>query len=78
MSIENILQNSRKVVIKIGSNVLSNQEGVVDPERFANISHQVNQLIQQGKQVIIVSSGVGICGVGAINKWSRRKDINYK
>ena len=78
MFIENILQNSRKVVIKIGSNVLSNQEGVVDPERFANISHQVNRLIQQGKQVIIVSSGAGICGVGAINKWSRRKDINYK
>ena len=31
-----------------------------------------------GKQVILVSSGAGICGVGAINKWSRRGDINYK
>ena len=33
---------------------------------------------KSGKQIIIVSSGAGICGVGAINKWSRRKDMNYK
>ena len=26
----------------------------------------------------MVSSGAGICGVGAINKWSRRGDMNYK
>lgn len=25
-----------------------------------------------------MSSGAGICGVGAINKWSRRGDMNYK
>jgi glutamate 5-kinase len=25
-----------------------------------------------------VSSGAGVCGVGAINKWHRKEDINYK
>lgn len=78
MSIQSLLEKSHKIVIKIGSNVLSNDEGTVDRERFANISAQISRLISMGKQVIIVSSGAGICGVGTINKWSRRKDMNYK
>lgn len=72
------IENSRKIVIKIGSNVLSNENGTVNKKVMHNIVEQVNDLINMGKQVILVSSGAGICGVGAINKWSRRGDINYK
>lgn len=72
------IENSRKIVIKIGSNVLSDKNGAVNKKVMHNIVEQVNDLIGMGKQVILVSSGAGICGVGAINKWSRRGDINYK
>ena len=72
------IENSRKIVIKIGSNVLSDEKGTVNKRVMHNIVEQVNDLIKIGKQVILVSSGAGICGVGAINKWSRRGDINYK
>lgn len=72
------IENSRKIVIKIGSNVLSDENGLVNKKVMHNIVEQVNDLIKIGKQVILVSSGAGICGVGAINKWSRRGDINYK
>lgn len=77
-AISQILKNSRKIVIKLGSHVLSTEEGMPDREAIGNIVKQIAKLIEEGKQVIIVSSGAGICGVGAINKWSRRKDINYK
>lgn len=76
--ISNIINDSKKIVIKLGSNVLSDENGNVNRTVLNNIVEQVNVLMQQGKQVIIVSSGAGICGVGAINKWSRRGDINYK
>lgn len=72
------IENSRKIVIKIGSNVLSNENGTVNRNVMHNIVEQVNDLMKTGRQVILVSSGAGICGVGAINKWSRRGDINYK
>lgn len=72
------IKNSRKIVIKIGSNVLSDENGAVNKRVMHNIVEQVNDLMGMGKQVILVSSGAGICGVGAINKWSRRGDINYK
>lgn len=73
-----VIEQSRKIVIKIGSNVLSDENGAVNKKVMHNIVEQVNDLIKMGKQVILVSSGAGICGVGAINKWSRRGDINYK
>lgn len=76
--LKDIVEDSRKIVIKIGSNVLSDDNGNVNKQVLHNIVEQVNELIELGKQVILVSSGAGICGVGAINKWSRRGDINYK
>lgn len=76
--IGDLIQDSRKIVIKIGSNVLSGEDGSVNKENVRNIVDQMMDLINHGKQVIIVSSGAGICGVAAINKWSRRGDINYK
>lgn len=72
------IRESRKIVIKIGSNVLSDEHGAVNKTVMHNIVEQASALIRMGKQIIMVSSGAGICGVGAINKWSRRGDINYK
>jgi len=77
-AISEIIRDSKKIVVKIGSNVLSDSHGTVNKEILHNIVEQVHLLREQGKQVIIVSSGAGICGVGAINKWSRQGDINYK
>jgi glutamate 5-kinase len=76
--IGDLIQDSKKIVLKIGSNVLTGDDGAVNKDTLQNIVDQVTGLIGQGKHVIIVSSGAGICGVAAINKWSRRGDINYK
>ncbi|MEG1930815.1 MAG: glutamate 5-kinase [Anaerovorax sp.] len=72
------IKGSRKIVIKIGSNVLSQDDGSVNKQSMHNIAEQVAGLVHGGKQVIIVSSGAGVFGVGAINRWSRKDDINYK
>jgi len=73
-----VLERSRKIVIKIGSHTISGDDGKVNQKILSNIVEQINDLIAAGKQVIIVSSGAGICGISAINKWSRKEDINYK
>lgn len=75
--ISRIIKKSRKIVVKIGSNVISDN-GTVNKERLHNIVDQVKHLMDMGKQVVIVSSGAGACGVGVLNKWGRRGDINYK
>ena len=77
-AIGEILKESRKVVVKIGSNVLSDENGFVDRDNVQNIVEQVMKLIEDGKQVVIVSSGAGASGMATIHKWARRRDINYR
>ena len=72
------LRSARKIVVKLGSNTISDANGLVNKEAMRPIVAQIIELIRNGKRVVVVSSGAGSCGVGAIRKWSRRHDINYK
>lgn len=73
-----LIEQARKIVIKLGSNTISDETGQVNKNIMKAITAQIMDLINQGKRVVIVSSGAGSCGVAAINKWSRKSDINYK
>lgn len=75
---ENIIKSSKKIIIKIGSSTLTSEDGTIDKEFIENLAYQVKTLIDQGKRVILVSSGARIAGVSTIGKWSRKEDINYK
>ena len=76
--ISKIIKSSKKIVIKIGSNTLSRDDGTINKEFFDKFSQQVKLLIDQGKQISIVSSGARIAGVATIGKWARKEDIHYK
>ncbi|WP_026476094.1 glutamate 5-kinase [Alkaliphilus transvaalensis] len=76
--VSEVIKESKKIVIKIGSNTLSNEDGTINHEFLKELCHQVSQLTQEGKQVAIVTSGARIAGIGQINRWSRREDMNYK
>lgn len=77
-TIKEVINKSKKIVVKLGSNVLSTDDGKPNENIIEKIVDDVAMLMEDGKQVVIVSSGAGVCGVGAINKWSRQKDMNYK
>jgi glutamate 5-kinase len=53
---------ARRVVVKIGSNVLTRDQGLNLPV-IASISHEICQLIAAGRQVILVSSGAMAAGM---------------
>ena len=72
------IQDIKKIVIKIGSTTMTNEDGYIDREFLDNLAFQVKNLMDEGKKVIIVSSGAQIAGVSSIGKWSRHKDLHYK
>ena len=47
----------RRVVVKIGTKVLSRQDGTLDVEFLADLVGQVVRLRKQGIQVVLVTSG---------------------
>jgi glutamate 5-kinase len=52
----------RRIVVKIGSNVLTRKDGKLDVTRMSALVDQVAALRQQGYEIILVSSGAVACG----------------
>jgi glutamate 5-kinase len=57
----------KRVVVKIGSNVLTQDNGMPDVERMQHLVEQVAALKRQGKEVIVVSSGAVASGRSLIS-----------
>lgn len=55
-----------RIVIKIGSNVLTRADGMLDVTRLSSIVDQVTDLRRQGHEVILVSSGAVASGRGEL------------
>ena len=52
----------KKIAIKIGSNVLANEDGSLHKDRIAKIVKQVIELKKQGIEIILISSGAVAAG----------------
>lgn len=51
------LRSASRIVIKLGSRVVTTAEGGVDEEHLAHLAEQAVELTQAGKQVVLVTSG---------------------
>ncbi|MCX6138558.1 MAG: glutamate 5-kinase [Ignavibacteriales bacterium] len=72
------LQSSRKIVIKIGTNLLADKMTGVNTERLESIARSVAQLQSRGKQVALVSSGAIGAGVAALQLKTRPRTLAKK
>ncbi len=52
----------KRIVVKVGSNVLAREDGKIDVTRMSHIVDQIVWLRQNGYEVIVVSSGAVSCG----------------
>ena len=56
----------RRIVVKVGSNVLTRVDGTLDTDRMAALADQIAALHRAGVEVIVVSSGAVAAGRGVI------------
>jgi glutamate 5-kinase len=59
--------NYHRIIIKIGSNVLTQSNGLPDVARISHLVDQVAAIKKQGKEVILVSSGAVASGRSLIS-----------
>ncbi|MGP1587125.1 MAG: glutamate 5-kinase [Treponemataceae bacterium] len=76
--IEKLIKESRKIVIKIGSNTLAKDDGTQNTEFMTDFARQCKSLIDKGKQIILVSSGAQVSGVSTVKEWMRKKDVHFR
>lgn len=59
------------VVVKVGSRVLTREDGALDDSRVAAVADQLARLRLDGRKVVLVSSGAVAAGIGRLG-WKRR------
>ena len=76
--IPELFANSRKIVIKFGSNTLADKDGKMNFPLLDEIADQAAALTKAGMQIVIVSSGAQVAGLSTMDKWARKRDIHYR
>ncbi len=66
LSRKKIFTTSRRIVIKVGSAVLTNSEQGLDYSRIERLASDISSIVKQGRQVILVSSGAIAAGLARL------------
>ncbi len=59
--------NAKRIVIKLGTNILRNEDGEVTISRIYAFIEDISKLVKQGKEVIVVTSGAVGLGKKKLN-----------
>ena len=73
-----LIAQPRRVVVKLGTGVLTSGIGKLDTARIAAIASEIADLRRRGVEVIVVSSGAVGLGMGALKLARRPKDLSKK
>lgn len=72
-----ILQRARRVVVKIGSQILSSTKGI-EETRVRGLVRDLAELHNQGKELVVVSSGAVAAGMTRLGRKERPRTIPEK
>lgn len=63
------------LVVKVGTRVLTREDGQLDPQRIDQLAEQVHHVISTGRKVVLVSSGAVGAGMGRLGLTSRPTNL---
>jgi glutamate 5-kinase len=74
---QEIAARSKTVVVKVGTRVLARDDGRLDQHRVTAIAEQLVRLMEQGRHVVLVSSGAVGSGMGRLGLRERPSDLAH-
>lgn len=72
---QEVIALAHTVVVKVGTNVLTAEDGTLDAARLQGLSDQLSRLLQAGRKVVLVSSGAIGAGIGRLGLKRRPSDL---
>jgi len=75
---EEILENIQKIVVKVGTSTLTNEDGNLNIEKIKKIVSELSNLSNKGYDVVLVTSGAVGAGMGKLNMTERPKTLSEK
>ncbi|MGB7816112.1 MAG: glutamate 5-kinase [Methylotenera sp.] len=73
---KSLLTNSTKLIVKVGSSLVTNNGEGLDRTAIAAWAAQISQLVKQGKQIALVSSGAVAEGMQRLGWKKRPVEVN--
>src|SRR5216684_1520031 len=74
---QEVIALAHTVVVKVGTNVLAGSEGALLPNRVRALADQIQRLHQNGRKVVLVSSGAIGAGIGRLALDRRPTDLRH-
>ena len=71
-----VVASARRIVVKVGSSLVTNEGRGVDAEAIANWSRQLAALARQGRELVMVSSGAVAEGMKRLGWTTRPKELH--
>lgn len=71
-----VVQNARRIVVKVGSSLVTNEGRGVDAEAIGNWSRQLAALAKDGRELVMVSSGAIAEGMKRLGWATRPKELH--
>lgn len=75
---DEILKQAKRIVIKIGSSLVSSRDAGLQPERIDRLSEEIAALRSSGREVLIVSSGAIVSGIKKLGLKEYPKSLPVK
>lgn len=63
---KDVMKNVKRVVVKVGSSSLTNDNGLINLHRLENLVKQLADLSNKGYEIVLVSSGAIAAGMGKL------------
>jgi glutamate 5-kinase len=71
-----LLKSARRIVVKVGSSLVTNEGRGLDEQAIGQWSEQLATLVQQGREMVMVSSGAVAEGMKRLGWATRPKEIH--
>ena len=72
------LKDVKRIVVKVGSSTITYPNGKINYEKIEKLARVMTDLQNQGKEMILVSSGAGAAGVGRLGLKEKPSDLPGK
>lgn len=74
---QRVIDQADVVVVKVGTNVLTDEQGTLDRARMQSLADQLHRIHAAGRKVVLVSSGAIGAGVGRLGLGKRPSDLPH-
>ena len=73
---QEITTAASRIVVKVGTRVLTHADGHLNVDRIASLADQINTIVESGRKVLLVSSGAVGAGMSELGITNRPTDLS--